>query len=85
MKIWPVPYQLLFLLLTSMGLLSSCDAIIEPSISKSTVQLEAPVDQYQTSSYTINFWWDQVDHALSYHLQIVTPSFAAPGSLAWTL
>ena len=60
---------------------SSCNDIIEPSISKSQVQLEAPADQYQSNSYTINFWWDQVDHALTYHLQVVTPSFASPGSL----
>jgi len=40
-----------------------------------------PADQYQSISYTINFWWDEVDHALSYHLQVVTPSFTSPGSL----
>jgi hypothetical protein len=78
------PYFFAFLiavLFAGSCLLSSCDAIIEPSISKQTVQAEAPTDQYQSSSYTINFWWDQVDHALSYHLQVVTPSFAAPGGL----
>jgi len=64
-----------------LGLFSSCDAIIEPSISKYQVQLEAPADQYTSTSYTVNFWWDQVDNALSYRLQVVTPNFAAPGSL----
>jgi len=63
------------------ALLSSCDAIIEPSISKSPVNLEAPVNQYQSTSYTLNFWWDQVDHALSYHLQVVRPGFDSPTSL----
>src|SRR5579863_6157518 len=72
---------LLLTLLTGMTWLSSCDDIIEPSISKGQVQLEAPVNQYTSTSYTINFWWDQLDHALSYHLQVVTPNFAAPGSL----
>jgi len=43
--------------------------------------LEAPTDQYISTTYTVNFWWDQVDNALSYRLQVVTPSFAAPGSL----
>lgn len=62
-------------------LLSSCNAIIEPSITKKIVQPEAPADLYQSTSYTINFWWDQVDNALSYHLQVVTPNFTAPGSL----
>src|SRR5580692_12447235 len=72
---------LFLLLLAGTALLSSCDPIIEPSISKSNVILEAPSDQYQSTSYTINFWWDQVDNALSYHLQVVTPTFSSPGSL----
>lgn len=59
----------------------SCGDLIEPSVSKSNVILEAPADQYQSTSYTVNFWWDKVDNALSYHLQIVTPSFANPGNL----
>jgi hypothetical protein len=63
------------------GLLSSCDAIIEPSIAKKPVQTEAPSEGYQSTSYTVNFWWDEVDHALTYHLQVVTPDFNNPGSL----
>lgn len=62
-------------------LLSACDAIIEPSISKKIIRPEAPSDQYQSTSYTVNFWWDEVDYALSYRLQVVAPSFANPGSL----
>jgi hypothetical protein len=78
----PYLFKYLFLILTvSMGLISSCTDIIEPSISKITVVAEAPVDQYQSTSYTLNFWWDPVDNALSYHLQVVSPTFAAPGSL----
>jgi len=75
------PYLFLCLLLLAVSIFSSCDAIIEPSISKKTIQPEAPSDQYQSTSYTVNFWWDEVDHALSYHLQVVTPSFASPGNL----
>jgi len=75
------PYLFISILWFVIGFLWSCDAIIEPSISKKTIQPEAPSDQYQSTSYTINFWWDEVDHALSYHLQVVTPNFASPGSL----
>src|SRR5258708_21380974 len=80
MKLRPLLY-LLVTLLTGIGLLSSCDEIIEPSISKQQVQLEAPADQYISTNYTVNFWWDAVDHALTYHLQVVTSTFATPGSL----
>lgn len=78
----PKPLSHLFwLLIAVIVMLSACDDIIEPSISKNQVQPESPADQYFSTSYTVNFWWDQVDHALSYHLQVVTPNFAAPGSL----
>jgi len=74
---------LLYLLLSlfTAQVLTSCTDIIEPSISKYTVKLEAPADLYTSPSYTINFWWDQVANALTYHLQVVTPTFASPGSL----
>jgi hypothetical protein len=78
------PYRLLSLfagLMFLLVLLSGCDDIIEPSIKNSQVQLEAPTNQYTSTSYTVNFWWDAVDHALTYHLQVVTPNFAAPGGL----
>jgi len=78
----PKPFSYVFLILLAGSiLLFSCDDIIEPSINNSQVQLEAPANQYTSTSYAINFWWDAVDHALSYHLQVVTPSFAAPGNL----
>src|SRR5258707_15835070 len=80
MKPRPLSY-LLFILFGLTVLLSSCDAIIEPSISKSQIKLEAPADKDTSSSYTINFWWDPVDHALSYHLEIVSRTFANPGNL----
>ncbi len=70
-----------FFLIAFGSLLSSCDDIIEPSINKSQIQLEAPADQYVSTSYAVNFWWDAVNHALTYHLQVVTPSFASPGKL----
>jgi hypothetical protein len=78
------PYLFVFLLpvlLAVMCVLASCGDIIEPSIAKSQVQAEAPANNYQSTSYTLNFWWDEVDHALTYRLQVVTPNFTAPGSL----
>ena len=73
--------HLIMLLLAGIGLLSSCTDIIEPSISKSQVTLEAPANAYTSTSYAVNFWWDAVGNALSYHLQVVTPNFASPGKL----
>jgi hypothetical protein len=71
----------LLIVLFALQSLSSCTDIIEPSISKYTVTLEAPTNSYISPNYMINFWWDAVDNALTYHLQVVTPTFASPGSL----
>ncbi len=60
---------------------SSCKEFIEPSIAKKEVQLQAPADKYQSIKYNVNFWWDDVEDALSYRLQIVTPGFDSIGML----
>jgi len=69
------------IIVTLMGFLSSCKDFIEPSISGSKVTLEAPGNKYQSTSYTVNFWWDQVDNALTYRLQVVSPRFDSVGVL----
>lgn len=60
---------------------SSCKDFIEPSLEKRVITPQAPAENYQSPKYTINFWWDGVEDALSYQLQVVTPDFKAPGSL----
>lgn len=55
--------------------LCSCREFIEPSISKKQVELKAPAPGLQTNDYNMKFWWDPVDDALTYHLQIVSGSF----------
>ncbi len=80
MKLKLIYYFLLgtFSLLT---LCYSCTAIIEPSIKNSQEKLEAPFNGYQTSTYSVGFWWDEVPNAINYRLQIVTQNFQSPGSL----
>ncbi len=78
MNFKPILYLFFFVLCIA---IASCDDIIEPSISKSQVTPEAPANSYLSNTYTINFWWDAVNHALSYHLQVVTPNFTSPGAL----
>ena len=63
-----------FLLLACVGL-QSCREFLEPSISGRAVTLNAPAGSTLTTSYTVNFWWEGVDDALSYRLQVVTPGF----------
>jgi hypothetical protein len=69
-------YCLVGLLLTA-----SCKDFIEPSIVKRNVVLQAPADQYLSTRYTVGFWWDEVEDALGYRLQVVSPDFGSPGRL----
>lgn len=62
-------------------LLTACKAFIEPNISNSKVNLEAPGINYLSTKYAVSFWWDNVDDALSYRLQVVTPSLDTIGAL----
>jgi hypothetical protein len=61
--------------------LVSCKDIFEPSISKRQVKQEAPVDNYHSTTYTVSFWWDDVEDASNYRLQIVTPKFDSVSTL----
>lgn len=80
MKRLSLPY-ILFAFLALTAFLTSCKEFIEPSIAKRQVQLEAPANQYQSTKYTVNFWWDEVEDALNYRLQVVTPGFDSIGGL----
>jgi hypothetical protein len=63
------------------GALSSCKEIIEPSLTKRNLVLNAPADGYESTKYQINFWWNEVEDALGYRLQVVSGTFEAPGGL----
>jgi uncharacterized protein YegP (UPF0339 family) len=71
----------LILILSGTIWFCSCKDFIEPSLSDKLIHINAPADNYQSTLYTINFWWDTVDDALSYRLQIVTPDFQNTGAL----
>jgi len=58
-----------------------CKDIVEEDLSEETVTLLAPANGLQTETLTHNFWWDPVDGADRYNLQIVEPSFSAIESL----
>lgn len=63
---------LLLLLLIS---IFSCTEIIDPNISsESTVLLSPPPDHHSNLS-TQQFWWDYMEFADNYQLQVVSPSF----------
>ncbi|HKC66696.1 MAG TPA: hypothetical protein VKG26_00560 [Bacteroidia bacterium] len=59
----------------------SCKEVLETNISKSTVTILAPADTASLTSSNVTFWWNTVDGALKYNIQIVKPSFSNIQSL----
>jgi len=73
--------KMLLFALPLLAVLAACKDFIEPSLEKSKVLLMAPTDQYESSQYAMGFWWEPVEDALYYRLQIVSPTFEAAGKL----
>ena len=57
--------------------LVGCDDIIEPDITGHTIALTAPADNSRSSVMVQSFRWAASPDARTYHLQLVSPSFAA--------
>ncbi len=63
------------LLLGLIFLASSCEEIFVTDISESEVIIIAPVDKLISTSSNIQFWWNEVEDADYYTVEIVRPSF----------
>jgi hypothetical protein len=63
-------------------LLSRCtkDFIVK-DIKKETLSIYSPIDNFKTPNNTITFWWEELDGAETYNLQIVSPNFNSVSSL----
>ena len=53
----------------------SCSTFFETDIESDIVVLLAPADSLRTSMFKHTFWWNHVDDADNYTLQIVSPGF----------
>ena len=67
--------NLLIVLFICLSTLTVCKSIIEQDISDKTIVVNSP-NSNTLNSYNQLFWWEKVDGALTYQLQIATPSFA---------
>lgn len=75
-------YTILFILILIFPFIFfNCKDIIEEDIEEETVVLLAPANGLQTVVVSHTFWWEPVDGADNYNLQIVTPSFSNLESL----
>lgn len=56
---------------------NACTDIIEKNITNKELVIIAPGNNIHTSIATQTFWWEYLDGATSYTLQVVSPSFAS--------
>lgn len=55
---------------------SNCEDIIAvEDISEETIMVLAPSNNISIGNGEVNFSWQPIEYAVSYHLQIVTPNF----------
>lgn len=79
-----IKYLNRFYLVVITGIFASllaCDDILEEDIATDSVVLLAPVDSMVTDSFSITFWWEELEGASDYLLQVVSPSFESPFQL----
>jgi hypothetical protein len=65
----------LFFIATVLFVASSCDDIFEKDLEGKEVVIVSPADMLKTQYSTQTFWWEEMDGASSYKLQIVSPTF----------
>lgn len=56
-------------------LLSTCGVIFEEKISKDSISILAPSYGATLTSNNVTFWWEYLDNADEYRVQIVQPNF----------
>ncbi len=69
--------KLFYILLIVVVAIAACNDFFEEDLTGKIVTLVAPTDGLQTSNSSFTFWWEEVDGASKYNLQIVNPNFEA--------
>ena len=70
-----------FVLAVMVLLIISCTEFIEPSLTERKMVLLSPSNHLETSQYQQVFWWESMEDAIGYRLQVVTPNFDSSATL----
>lgn len=74
---------LFFLLVAALAFISCEHDFIEDDLTGKIVSIIAPADNDTVQSAAPLFWWNEIDGARSYRVQIVYPDFSAPQQLLY--
>ena len=69
-------FYLLLLVTISVTITNCTKDIVAANITKQTVNILAPGDGIHTPYNAVTFWWDEIQDADKYELQIVSPFFS---------
>ena len=70
----------IFMLALVLGAMNSCQPFWEKDISKKIIYLNAP-QEGDTLTGQVNFWWNEIESAAGYRLQVAAPNFSSPSLL----
>ena len=68
---------ILFAITLGLFMLNGCEEFIEINLSGKQITILSPADNTETSTFSQTFWWEEVEGAGNYQLQIVKPNFSA--------
>lgn len=72
---------LLYLILFFFVILNGCFVIFEQDLSMQEMKILMPFDGQHTTQVHQTFWWEQVEGAIWYNIQILKPEFIHPEEL----
>lgn len=70
-----IKFTQILLILSAMMAIQSCQDLLVEDISGEKIKVYAPSDSVTIKNSTVTLWWEVVEDASSYVIQIVSPSF----------
>lgn len=68
--------QFIYLFVLSFFVVTACRDVAVSNLEKKEVTVLAPPDNYSSTNSTVTFWWEELDGADDYRLQIVSTTFS---------
>lgn len=74
--------KILFYSVLSLLICTSCKDVVEDDIDDENVVLHSPPNRFITTNSNVEFWWDEIEGANEYRIQVVQPEFRYVEKLA---
>lgn len=67
----------IFIFIISIVFFTSCKDIVETDLSGKNIAILSPVNNTVSANFSQTFWWQEIEGAITYKLQVVKPSFSS--------